>query len=146
MLVRLQDELKGLPTAAIDLGHNDLGNMERLIMRHGDKFRFTRATGWLYWAGTHWALDETGRINEASYQTAERIRGETIFVRGTTTEDEETRESIRKWCNASKASAKLKAMVNLAESDSKVSVLVRLFRQRYQPLQLRVRHLESPNL
>lgn len=127
MLVRLQDELKGLPTAAIDLGHNDLGNMERLIMRYGDKFRFTRAMGWLYWAGTHWALDETGKINEASYETAERIKGETIFVKGTTTEDEKIRESIRKWCNASKASAKLKAMVNLAESDSKVSVLVGSF-------------------
>jgi uncharacterized protein YecA (UPF0149 family) len=49
------------------------------------------------------------------------------LVKGSTEEDEKIRESIRKWCNASKASAKLKAMVNLAESDSKVSVLVGSF-------------------
>jgi putative DNA primase/helicase len=121
------DELNGLPSAAIDLGHNDLGNMRRLVIRYGDKFRFTRATGWLYWADTHWTLDETGKINEASYETAERIKREIVFVKGTTREDEEVRESIRKWCNASKASAKLKAMVGMAESDSEVSVLIDSF-------------------
>ena len=127
MLVRLQDELSGLPTAAIDLGHNDLGNMKRLLLRFGDKFRYTRATGWLWWAGTHWSLDETGKINEASYETAERIKGETIFAKGSATEDEEVRESVRKWCKASKMQGKLKAMVNLAESDSTVSVCVDAF-------------------
>src|SRR6202021_3668483 len=74
IVVRKMDELNGLPSAAIDLGHNDLGNMRRLVIRYGDKFRFTRSTGWLYWSDTHWALDETGKINEASYETAERIK------------------------------------------------------------------------
>jgi hypothetical protein len=63
IVMRKHDELNGLEVPNMDAGHNDLGNMERLVLRFGDKFRFTRATGWLYWTGTHWAGDETGRIN-----------------------------------------------------------------------------------
>ena len=51
-------------------------------MRYGDKFRFSRATGRLHWADTHWALDETGKINEASYETAERIKREVLLQQG----------------------------------------------------------------
>jgi putative DNA primase/helicase len=128
-LSRAMDTLKGNPSAAIDLGHNDLGNMQRLVIRYGDKFRFTRATGWLFWADTHWAVDDTGRINEASYDTAQCIKREIVLIKGTTEENEKIRESIRKWCNTSKAAAKLKAMVSMAESDSKVSVSIGSFDQ-----------------
>jgi putative DNA primase/helicase len=127
MLGRIQDALNGVAVPNLDEGHNDLGNMKRLLLRFGAKFRYTRATGWLWWSGTHWASDETGRINEASYETAERIQREVVLVKGTTDEDEKVRESIRKWCKASKMQSKLKAMVNLAESDSTVSVCVDAF-------------------
>ena len=51
IVTRKHDELNGLEVPNMDAGHNDLGNMERLVLRFGDKFRFTRATGWLYWTG-----------------------------------------------------------------------------------------------
>ena len=127
IVTRKHDELNGLEVPNMDAGHNDLGNMERLVLRFGDKFRFTRATGWLYWTGTHWAGDETGRINEASYETAERILREIELVKGSSKEDEAVRESIRKWCKASKMQSKLRAMVSLAESDSTISVCVNAF-------------------
>jgi putative DNA primase/helicase len=129
LLNRLQDEITNTPNSPVNLGLDDLGNMERLVLRYGETFRYTRAVGWLYWDKTHWQIDETGRINEASYEVARRIRGETVKVKGTTKEDEAIREEIRRWCKVSKSAARLKAMVSLAESDSTVSTRIDSFDQ-----------------
>jgi putative DNA primase/helicase len=125
IIVRKMDELNGLEVPHLNAGHNDLGNMRRLLLRYADKFRFTQATGWLYWADSHWAVDETGQINEAAQVTVERIAREVVLATGDTEEEiEAIRESIRKWCNASKSAGRLQAMVGMAESNSEVSVRI----------------------
>jgi putative DNA primase/helicase len=99
----------------------DLGNMERLVARHGQDFRYSKASGWIRWSGKSWEIDATGKINEAAYDTARMIRAE---IRTYSKDDEnlaEIKKAIIAWSKASEARARLDAMVALAQSDSTIA-------------------------
>ena len=94
----------------------DLGNMERLVARYGQDFRYSKASGWIRWNGRSWEIDPTGKINEAAYDTARMIRAE---IRSYSKDDEnlaEIKKAIIAWSKASEARARLDAMVALAQS------------------------------
>lgn len=99
----------------------DLGNMERLVVRHGDDFRYTKARGWLFWDNGRWTVDELGKINQAAYDTARKIRAEVRLTKKEDEDAEEVKKAIVKWSKTSEAKARLDAMVSLAESDSKIA-------------------------
>jgi putative DNA primase/helicase len=123
---RLKDAVEGTESPAFDLGHHDVGNRDRLVVRHGEKFRYTEL-GWLVWDKTHWSKDKLGRIHEAAIDTAKSIAAEVVKVRGNTKEDEEIRESIEKWCKASQMRDRLNAMVAKAESHDGIATSIETF-------------------
>lgn len=48
----------------------DIGNAERLVARYGDSIRYVGPwSKWLVWTGTHWAVDETLRIQAHAKET-----------------------------------------------------------------------------
>jgi len=124
---KIKDDIDELESPGFDLGHHDVGNRDRLVTRHGNKFRYSSALGWLVWHKSHWAMDETGRINEAAIDTAKSIASEVTKVKGKEKEDDQIRESIEKWCKASQMQGRLSAMVKETETHETIAVPVDRF-------------------
>jgi putative DNA primase/helicase len=124
---RAKDAVEGMESVPFDLGHHDVGNRDRLVVRHGDKFRYTSELGWLVWDDTHWSEDGLGRIHEAAIDTAKSIADEVVKVKGKSKEDEKKRESIEKWCKASQMRDRLSAMVQKAETHPAIAISIEAF-------------------
>lgn len=67
----------------------DLGNAERFHLRHGHRYRYTTAAGWLAWSGRHWQVidqeaDKTPpAVLAAVFDTVRAIQREAAAVRAT---------------------------------------------------------------
>jgi putative DNA primase/helicase len=127
LLGRMIDDANGNDPIPQNL--TDLGNMERLVVRHGQDFRYSKAGGWMRWDGNRWATDHLGKINEAAYDTARKIRAEANLVRGRDEESIKIKETIIKWSKQSESKSRLDAMVNLAQSDEKIATRLEDFDQ-----------------
>lgn len=54
----------------------DLGNSERFVERHGDKVRFAREWGWLYYDGRRWLKVDQARIVELAKDAVRAMQRE----------------------------------------------------------------------
>lgn len=66
------------------LPHTDLGNAERWVLRHGDRFRWVPEWGWLAWDGRRWNKPEAETMLQQSiFATVRAIQDEADAVRET---------------------------------------------------------------
>jgi len=96
----------------------DTGNAERLVDTYGGEIRFCEPEkSWYVWNGVVWVKDDRQRIHRLAKQVIRAI-GESAGCEP----DEQRQQAHRKHAKASEASARRKAMVDLAQSENGVAV------------------------
>ena len=96
----------------------DYGNAERLVHRFGNDFRFCPPRKkWLLWNGNYWQWDETNIIEQFAKKTVRGIFEEAIQA------DSDRVKDIGKHAVRSENAAKIRAMVDLAESEPGIPIL-----------------------
>jgi putative DNA primase/helicase len=116
-------------TAGIDEPFNltDIGNMERLVWRHGSKLKHAAALGWLVWDGTRWEQDETGRAERFAWNTVRKIPEEAGLVKAAPTPENEKdpdgekaaesrRKAIFEWAHVSETGGHVALMLKHTQS------------------------------
>lgn len=101
----------------------DLGNCKRLVAQYGDRIRHCyERKKWLLWTGKRWELDDGLDILEFAKQTALGIYGE-----ASKETDDNHRAELVKHAKASESGMRLKAMVELAQSERGIPVRIGQF-------------------
>ena len=96
----------------------DLGNAERLVKRHGKNLRCCLSwKKWLVWDGTHWHEDVTGKVTRFAKDTVRKIRNEIPLA---VNQNEE--RQIAWHARQSGNSARIKAMIELAQSEPEIAI------------------------
>ncbi len=97
---------------------SDLGNAKRLVNAFGHNIRYIPTWGqWLIYNGARWKVDDDGAISRlAALAVAE------IFVEAAAEEDEGTAQRLYKHALKSESATALRNMVNLAMSESGISI------------------------
>ncbi len=95
----------------------DIGNADRLSLRHGHDLRYCKLIGWLRWDGRRWARDETGGVQEFAKATALSVYEEAASER-----DENRRKTLAVWATKSESAPRVAAMQLLAQSDPAIAV------------------------
>lgn len=94
----------------------DLGNSERLIVRHGRDIRYCfDFCKWLVWDGVRWAIDRDGAALDKAKDTARKILAEAA-----TLDDTDDSRKLAAWSFRSQARERMAAMLFLAQSDVSV--------------------------
>lgn len=106
---------------AIDLAsyeQNDIGNAQRLLTRYGYALRFVVNVGWYAWDGKRWARDEGDVIaRRCAQETAKAIFNELAHLA-----NRDDLKSRAKWAISSGYTARLTAMLSVAESHVAITV------------------------
>ena len=98
--------------------HTDLGNAERLVNRYGKDIRYCPSRRrWLIWNGTHWQWDDRNEIEQLAKLT---VRG--IFQEAVRAPDDKV-SNIGKHAVRSESAARIRAMIDLAQSETGVPIL-----------------------
>ncbi|MDF9409063.1 MAG: hypothetical protein A4E52_01864 [Pelotomaculum sp. PtaB.Bin013] len=96
----------------------DLGNAARLVSNYGQNIRYCYQWGkWLLWDGKRWVKDNTGGIYRLAKETVRRMYAEASDI-----PDEDTRRALVNHALKSESEARLRAMVNLAQSEPGIPV------------------------
>jgi putative DNA primase/helicase len=96
----------------------DLGNAERLVDAHGQDIRYSHALKrWFAWGEKHWAEDDSGAVMRHAKATARAIYGE---AERAATPDHA--KAIAKHAMTSQSAQRLKAMVELAQSEAGIPI------------------------
>jgi putative DNA primase/helicase len=96
----------------------DMGNAKRLVARHGENIRYCHAwKSWLIWDETRWKSDENKIIFELAKDTTNHIPDEIK----TALDDNEVKAIIGH-AKRSESEARLKSMINLAQSEPGIPV------------------------
>ncbi len=109
-------------STARDASHNtpnltDLGNARRLVSSHGGELRYCHPWGkWLAWDGRRWRLDDSGEVIRRAKATISDLYREAATL------DDATRKDLVKHALRSEAGARIRAMVDLAESEPGIPV------------------------
>jgi hypothetical protein len=98
----------------------DAGNARRLAARHGQDLRYCPLwKKWLVWDGGRWVVDQTGEVMRKAKETVVGIYNEVYQV---DVDKEEWRVTIEH-AKRSESEPRLKAMINLAESELGIPIL-----------------------
>ena len=98
--------------------HTDLGNSERFVTQHGETIRFCHSwRAWLVWDGVRWARDTNGLVLRMARDTVR-----SIYLEAAGTDDADMREAIAKHAKASERESRIRSMLALAESESRVAI------------------------
>jgi len=100
-------------------GYNltDLGNAERFVRDHGEDVRYCYPwRKWLVWTGTRWERDDTGKVHKLAKETVRAI-----YREASDAEDEDRRKALAKHATQSEAEPKIRAMLELAKSETPIS-------------------------
>ena len=116
-----EDEVSAIATSVMryDPSHddgvrktlNDAGNADRFASRFRDDVKYVPGLGWFAWNGLHWERDGIGKIMEHAKAIARSIYDEGVAVA-----DNDLRVAIAHHAKSSHQAARLKAMVELAQS------------------------------
>lgn len=90
----------------------DTGNSERFAVRYKDRARFVHGRGWVIWDEMRWRQDATGQIMELAKALAR-----TIHLEATGINNNDISKAVQKHAKVSLQATKLKAMLDLAESE-----------------------------
>ena len=104
--------------ATIGMRLTDLGNAERLIARYRDRIRYCPPRRrWLAWDGRRWAWDQTGEVERLAKTTARAIYAEAEHAR-----DGDEAQAIARHAHKSEQAARIKAMIELAQTEPGIPV------------------------
>jgi putative DNA primase/helicase len=98
----------------------DLGNARRLVHRHGNNIRFIAEWGkWMVWNQNEarWEIDDDGAAMRLAKETVEGIYTDALSLA-----NEADRIELRRHALRSQAEPRLKAMVNLAQTEAAVVI------------------------
>lgn len=101
---------------------NDLGNADRLLVRHGQDLLYVRDVGWHVWSGTHWSPRGAAEaVKQRAHETARSIMEEVAAMQKQGCPDNMARgdwdkklEDLMKWSVASGNKTRLDAMMSEA--------------------------------
>ena len=98
----------------------DLGNAERFVARHGQRFRWVSALGWLAWDGRRWSREDgEAAMQRAEHETARAIQDEAKAIKGTNLDQQLgvknkmpwfLSDAVRTWGRQSEGAGHLKAI------------------------------------
>jgi|SRR5665213_390140 len=109
------DVLPIRPELAYGRRLNDVGNAERLILRHGFDLRYSaELAAWLVWEKTRFRVDDSGELHRRAKETALSIWTECGAG--------DDPKKIARHADQSESERAIKAMVKLASSDPAVQV------------------------
>jgi putative DNA primase/helicase len=106
-------------TSELDF-RTDLGNARRLVHRHGNDLRFIAEWGkWIVWNKNEarWEIDDDGAAMRLAKETVEGIYTNALCLA-----NEADRIELRRHALKSQAEPRLKAMVNLAQTEAAVVI------------------------
>lgn len=95
----------------------DTGNAERLVARHGNDLRFSRALGWLCWDGRRWKRDDTGEAERRAKRTVRELYNEAASLN-----DPDERKNLAVWAKSSESAARRRNLLDLAKSETVVVI------------------------
>lgn len=113
-LVALAESVCRYDPASVLLAANrtDLGNAERFVAFAGDRFRYCHAWGcWFHYDGARWRRDGDGEAVRAARDTLRAVAAEAESI-----PDEEHRSELVAHALESESSARISAMLTLAQS------------------------------
>lgn len=92
----------------------DLGNAERLVNMFGTDIRYCfESNSWLIWDGIRWIFDKNGEIERRA-----KLVVRSIYAEAARRETKDERQELSKWALESESKRAIKAMVDLAKSES----------------------------
>lgn len=103
---------KGKPLAC-----TDVGNMERFVRDHHDAVKYAEGLGWLWWDGTKWKRNSNSMVRMLAVETAKGI-----YREAADTNDRDREKQLAQWAHASQFSARIAAMVGLAQHHPQIRV------------------------
>ncbi|MBZ5659879.1 MAG: DUF5906 domain-containing protein [Acidobacteriia bacterium] len=100
------------------LPFTDLGNAERFVREHGEDVRYcAEIKKWFIWNGKLWEKDSSGEIYRRAKKT---VRG--MLIEAAHIDSEEIRKALVKHERRSESENRIKAMVNVAQSESGIPI------------------------
>src|SRR2546425_2635262 len=97
----------------------DLGNARRMIEQHGRDLSFCHIwKKWLVWDGARWTADTSGEVERRAKHTVL-----TIYEEAAAEQDEAKRKALAKWAASSESRSRISAMVDLAKTESGVTLV-----------------------
>jgi putative DNA primase/helicase len=105
------------PEVALLLPATDLANAERLVAEHGRDLRFAHGLGWFTWDGRRWKRDSDGEVMRRMKLTVRAM-----YRRASELDDAGQRKRLTAWAMQSESEARLRAAINLAESELAIIV------------------------
>jgi len=107
-----------IPGNMPEYSRTDLGNARRLVVASGEDIRYCHATRkWLLWSGSRWLKDQTGEIYLRAKQSVRAILTEAAFAA-----DDAERKALVAHEQRSESEPRIRAMINLAQSEPKIPV------------------------
>jgi putative DNA primase/helicase len=96
----------------------DVTNAKVFVEFHGHEIRYCFVSKkWLVWDGTRWVFDDNGEIQRRAKDTTQRM-----WKMVDTIDDEDTRSKFAKHVLRTQSESRIKAMINLAQSESEIPV------------------------
>jgi putative DNA primase/helicase len=106
------------PVSRADVLLTDTSNAAAFVADHGPILRYCYCwKTWLVWTGTHWQRDVSGKVMRLAKQTVKNLA-----QRITTMDDEKQIAELFAHIKASLSTAKLKAMIENAQSEQGIAV------------------------
>ena len=97
----------------------DIGNAERFVARYREQIRYCPPRKrWLIWLGQRWTWDDRSKVVQFAKATVRGIYEEAAYAT-----DDKLREATAKHARASERSARVQAMIQLAQSEDGIPVL-----------------------
>ena len=97
----------------------DLGNAERFAEQHGENLQFCGPLGkWFYWSGKQWEEDRSGVVQRLAKKTVR-----SMYVEAGRIEDDKAREVLIRHAGKSESRERIRAMIELAKSESGIPIL-----------------------
>lgn len=105
--------------AWVDAGFTDLGNSKRLVIEHGEKFRYVSdRRGFLVYDGFRWVEDKTCALHRFAKHVVElmHVAAQEIGI------NNDTGKQLAKHAISSSSKGRIEAMIELAKSDAYISL------------------------
>jgi putative DNA primase/helicase len=109
------------PPDLLDAPHlTDQGNAQRLVREHGAQLRYVPAWHrFLVYDGKRWLLDELGVVERFAKATVASLFDEVLLH----DDDPKARRAFAEWALRSESEPRLRAMINLAQTEPGIAVL-----------------------
>lgn len=103
----------------------DTGNGQRFIALNGDQLRWVKAAGrWYIWDGKRWARDDNGEAERRAKETAR-----SILLEAREETDKDHAKKLSSWAFQSQSRTRITNMLELAKSETGITVPIDSFDQ-----------------